>query len=85
MKTATQKTRPFTRYADVPKTYSELCQLYLPRPIHDDAEDTAATAMMNALAVFVQLNAEQRDYPSFSFQRKEGKLCNFDVASFLVF
>ena len=35
---------------------------YLPRPIHDDAEDAEATAMMNALAVFTRLNAEQRDY-----------------------
>src|SRR6266540_5766291 len=62
MKTVTGKTRPFGSYADVPKTYRELCQLYLPRPIRDDGEDEAATEMMNALAVFPQLNAEQRDY-----------------------
>jgi HTH-type transcriptional regulator/antitoxin HigA len=62
MKTATRKTRPFAGYADVPKTYRELCQLYLPRPIHDHNEDEAATEMMNTLAVFPKLNAEQHDY-----------------------
>ncbi len=62
MKTLTEKTQPFASYADIPKTYRELCQVYLPRPIHDDAEDAEATAMMNALAVFTRLNAEQRDY-----------------------
>ena len=62
MKTAIRKTRRFASYATVPKTYRELCQLYLPRPIHDASEDAAATEMMNALAVFLQLNAEQRDY-----------------------
>ena len=62
MKTATRKTRPFASYADVPKTYRELCQHYLPRPIHDAGEVEAATEMMNALAVFPKLNAEQQDY-----------------------
>ena len=62
MKTLTHKSRPFVNYSDIPKTYRELCQLYLPRPIHDEAEDAEATAMMNALAVFTRLNAEQQDY-----------------------
>ncbi len=62
MKTLTHKSRRFASNADIPKTYRELCQLYLPRPIHNDAEDGEATAMMNALAVFTRLNAEQRDY-----------------------
>ena len=62
MKTLAPKARPFAGYADIPKTYRELCQLYLPRPIHDDAEDAEATAMMNALAVFTRLNSEQQDY-----------------------
>ena len=63
MKTLTRsKPRPFDSFVDVPKTYRELCQLYLPRPVHNDEEDEAATAMMNALAVFPKLNAEQRDY-----------------------
>ena len=60
--TATRKPRPFASYADVPKTYRELCQLYLPRPIHNASEDEAATEMMNALAVFPKRNAEQQDY-----------------------
>src|SRR5439155_22041338 len=62
MKTAARKTHRFASYADVPKTYRELCGLYLPRPIHDAAEDAAATEMMNALAVFPKLSAEQQDY-----------------------
>ena len=62
MRTLIPKTRRFASYADVPKTYRELCQFYLPRPIHDDTEDTEATAIMNALVVFARLNAEQQDY-----------------------
>src|ERR1039457_4577313 len=63
MKTLThQQTRRFASHADIPKTYRELCELYLPRPIHDDAQDEEATSMMNALAVFTRLNMEQRDY-----------------------
>ena len=62
MKTLTRRPRRFPSNAHIPKTYRELCQLYLPRPIHDDAEDAEATAMMKALAVFTRLNAEQRDY-----------------------
>jgi antitoxin component HigA of HigAB toxin-antitoxin module len=62
MKTVTSKSRPFANYAEIPKTYRELCQLYLPRPIHNDAEDAEATVMMNALAVFIRLNTEQQDY-----------------------
>jgi HTH-type transcriptional regulator/antitoxin HigA len=62
MKTQIRKPLRFLSYADVPKTYRGLCELYLPRPIRDEEEDTAATEMMNALAVFQRLNAEQTDY-----------------------
>jgi antitoxin component HigA of HigAB toxin-antitoxin module len=62
MKTLTHKSRRFANYADVPKTYGELCQLYLPRPIRDETEDAEATAVMYALAVFARLNTEQQDY-----------------------
>lgn len=64
MKTHLQKmkTPRFASHTDIPKTYRELCKLYLPRPIHNDTEDAEATAMMNALAVFTRLNPEQRDY-----------------------
>ena len=59
MRTLTYQTRRFAGYADIPKTYRELCQLYLPRPIHDAAEEAEGKAMMNALAVFTRLNAER--------------------------
>ena len=62
MKTLTQTPRRFASNADIPKTYRELCQLYLPRPIHNESENAEAAAMMSALAVFVRLNAEQQDY-----------------------
>jgi HTH-type transcriptional regulator/antitoxin HigA len=62
MRTVSRKTRQFASYADVSKTYRKLCELYLPRPIHDADEDGAATEMMNALAVFPKLNPEQQDY-----------------------
>lgn len=62
MKSGTCATRCFASYAVVPKTYRELCQLYLPRPIHDNTADAAATEMMNALAVFPRLSPEQQDY-----------------------
>jgi antitoxin component HigA of HigAB toxin-antitoxin module len=62
MKIRTRQTRRFASRADIPKTYRELCGLYLPRPIHDDAQDEEATAMMLALAGFTRLNPEQQDY-----------------------
>ena len=58
----TRRTHRFASIVDVPDTYRELCQIYLPRPIRDENEDQTATAMMNALAVFPKLNAEQQDY-----------------------
>ena len=61
-KTLTHQTRRFASYAAIPKSYRELCELCLPRPIHDDAQDEEATAMMLALAGFTRLNAEQQDY-----------------------
>ena len=62
MKTLTHQTRRFASHADIPKTYRELCELYLPRPIHDAAQDEEATAMMLALAGFPRFNPEQQDY-----------------------
>ena len=61
-KTLTHQTRRFASYAAIPKSYRELCELCLPRPIHDDAQDEEATAMMLALAGFTRLNPEQQDY-----------------------
>lgn len=62
VKTTAQKARRFAKYAEAPKSYPDLCQLYLPRPIHDESEAAAATEMMNALAVFEKLKTDQRDY-----------------------
>jgi HTH-type transcriptional regulator/antitoxin HigA len=62
MKPLTKKIWRFASYADIPKTYRGLCQLHLPRPIHDEAEDAEASAIMYALAVFARLNVEQQEY-----------------------
>jgi len=62
MKTLTHQTWRFASRADIPKSYRELCELYLPRPIHDAAQDEEATAMMLALAGFTRFNTEQQDY-----------------------
>jgi antitoxin component HigA of HigAB toxin-antitoxin module len=62
MKTRTHQTRRFASHADIPKTYRKLCELYLPRPIHDDAQDEEATAMLNALVGFTRFNPDQQDY-----------------------
>lgn len=62
MKTlATRAVPRFTRYEDVPETYTALCQRHLPRPLHTDAEARAAAAIMESLAGF-PLNVEQADY-----------------------
>jgi HTH-type transcriptional regulator/antitoxin HigA len=62
MKTTARKQRRFANYREVPQSYRQLCDLYLPRPIHDDREEAAATELINALAVFERLNSDQRDY-----------------------
>lgn len=62
MKTLTRPTPArFARYADVPETYTALCGLHLPRPIHNATEQRAASAVMESLAGF-PLNREQEDY-----------------------
>jgi HTH-type transcriptional regulator/antitoxin HigA len=53
------KANPFAN--GIPKTYRELCKRYLPRKIHDDAEDQEATAIVDALAGH-DLNEDQEDY-----------------------
>jgi antitoxin component HigA of HigAB toxin-antitoxin module len=62
MKTRTRKAFRFACLAEVPRTYRDLCQLYLPRPIRNETEDAEATEIMQALAVFPRLNREQQDY-----------------------
>ena len=62
MKTlATRASVKFTRFADVPDTYTALCQHYLPRPLHTAAEARMASAVMESLAGF-PLTEDQSDY-----------------------
>ncbi|MSU61564.1 MAG: hypothetical protein EXS31_04065 [Pedosphaera sp.] len=56
-----QSSARFARYEDVPDTYTALCGLHLPRPIHNAAEQRAASAVVEALAGF-PLNSEQEDF-----------------------
>jgi HTH-type transcriptional regulator/antitoxin HigA len=48
--------------AKLAKTYRELCDLLLPRKIHDDAELEAAQGIMDAIAVLPTRTADQDDY-----------------------
>jgi len=48
--------------SSLPKTYRELCNLLLPRKIHDDAELEAAQEIMDVLAVLPTRTADQDDY-----------------------
>jgi len=62
MNTLTTAARPrFPRFADAPDTYTALCSLHLPRPIHNAAEARAAAAVVESLAGF-PLNRDQSDY-----------------------
>lgn len=51
----------FPLFADAPDTYTALCSLHLPRPIHNAAEARAAAAVVESLAGF-PLNHDQTDY-----------------------
>jgi HTH-type transcriptional regulator/antitoxin HigA len=56
------KNSKFARLEAVPKTYRALCDLLLPRPLHDATACEEATALLDSLAVFSDLNEEQLDY-----------------------
>ena len=64
MKTKSRPARKikFANLAAVPKTYRALCDLWLPRPIRNAAAAAEAGALIDALAVFPNLNEEQLDY-----------------------
>ena len=49
------------KFRDLPKTYAKLVTWYAPRPIRNEAERQAATAMIDALAGHA-LNRDQDDY-----------------------
>ena len=64
MKTSSPTAAPlkFTTLSTVPKTYRALCDLWLPRPIRDADTVAKATVLIDALAVFNDLNEDQLDY-----------------------
>jgi HTH-type transcriptional regulator/antitoxin HigA len=51
-----------TKTPKPPKTYRELCELLMPRKIHDDAELEAAQEIMDVLAVLPTRTPDQNDY-----------------------
>jgi HTH-type transcriptional regulator / antitoxin HigA len=62
MKTLKQpRTRHFASHADIPKTYSALCEVYLPRPIHDKGDFENVTEITDAMAGH-KLTPDQEDY-----------------------
>jgi len=46
---------------NAPETFEELCRLFLPRPIHDEAENAEMIRIMDWIAVRAQ-NRDQFDY-----------------------
>jgi len=55
MKTAT------LTHGKIPKVYSELVGLFMPRPLHDEVDYRNALKVLDAMAGF-KLNADQEDY-----------------------
>ncbi len=53
--------QPTWKFKDLPKTYAKLVACYAPRPVRNEAERQAATAMIDALAGHA-LNRDQDDY-----------------------
>ena len=59
MKTKSQK----LKFADLPKDYSKLCGILLPRPIHDRAGYENALELIEAMAGFeAEFTEDQNDY-----------------------
>lgn len=57
------KTKLPHSFAKLPRTYEALCNLYLPRPIHDSVEYENAIEIVEAFAGFEEkMNADQNDY-----------------------
>ena len=53
MNTLTAPSRArFPRFADAPDTYTALCSLHLPRPIHNGAEARTTAAVVESLPGF---------------------------------
>lgn len=63
MKTTTRSHGTAESFASLPKEYTELCQRYVPRPLHDAADYAAARQAIEPLVGFEdRLNADQLDY-----------------------
>jgi HTH-type transcriptional regulator/antitoxin HigA len=63
MKTTTRSRGTPESFGSLPKDYSELCQRYVPRPLHDAADYAAARQAIEPLVGFEdRLNADQLDY-----------------------
>ncbi len=58
-----KKTGHHLRFTDFPKDYRQLCDIYLPRPIHDKVGHENATEIAEAMAGFEQqFTRDQGDY-----------------------
>ncbi len=63
MKTASYTRLVTPKFVDLPKDYTSLCSLLLPRPIRDRRQAAEVEVMIDALAVDEQkLSEDQRDY-----------------------
>ena len=63
MKTTPRTRLASPRFEELPKDYTSLCLLLLPRPIHSHAQATDVEAMIDVLAVDEhRLTADQCDY-----------------------
>ena len=60
-KTVATKSPRRLRFGELPQDYAGLCQLHLPRPIHDEAALRSAWQMMEAM-VGRDLTHDQQDY-----------------------
>ena len=54
------KTKTLT-HDDIPATYADLVDLFMPRPLHDEVDYRNALAVLDAMAGF-EMNADQEDY-----------------------
>jgi HTH-type transcriptional regulator/antitoxin HigA len=58
-----KKTSKSLRFSELPKQYRPLCDLYLPRPIHDKVNYENALEIVEAMAGFEeQFSRDQSDY-----------------------
>jgi len=54
------KTKTLT-HDEIPDSYAQLVDLFMPRPLHDDVDYRNALAMLDAMAGF-EMNSDQADY-----------------------